>query len=103
MKKSVTIVFFLFVTLLTAQETKHLTLEDAVLGYSKGLYPTQRPMQWLADSNTFSYKENNTLFTETISFSGKNVKTPILQLEDLQNVLPDLKSFPSTLLFLPLG
>lgn len=95
MKKLVTIVFFSFVTLLTAQETKHLTLEDAVLGYSKGLYPTQKPMQWLADSNTFAYKENNTLFTETISFSDKNVKTPIIQLEDLQNVIPDLKSLPN--------
>ena len=42
MKKLVSAFLFLFVTLLTAQETKHLTLENAVLGSSRGLYPTQK-------------------------------------------------------------
>ncbi len=42
MKKSISILLLLFVTVLTAQEVKHLNLEDAVLGYYKGLYPEQK-------------------------------------------------------------
>ncbi|MFH6770107.1 DPP IV N-terminal domain-containing protein [Gaetbulibacter aquiaggeris] len=95
MKKLVTAVLFLFATLITAQESKHLTLESAVLdGYK--LLPEQKPMQWIQDSDNFAYNENSSLFVESASVSGKIIKTPALQLEDLQNVLPDLKRLPNT-------
>ena len=94
MKKLVPLVVFFFVSLLTAQETKHLTLEDAVLGYSKGLYPAQKPMQWVSNSDVYAYAENNTLFTESASVSGKVMQIPILTLEDLQSAIPDLKRLP---------
>lgn len=97
MKKLVTAVLFLFATLITAQESKHLTLESAVLDGFK-LLPEQKPMQWIQDSDNFAYNENSSLFVESASVSGKIIKTPALQLEDLQNVLPDLKRLPNTFL-----
>lgn len=97
MKKLVTAVLFLFATLITAQESKHLTLESAVLDGFK-LLPEQKPMQWIEDSDNFAYNENSSLFVESASVSGKIIKTPALQLEDLQNVLPDLKRLPNTFL-----
>ena len=41
----------LFVLVATAQEKKHLTLEDAVLGYYKGLYPKNKRVQWIKGAN----------------------------------------------------
>lgn len=97
MKKIAAAVLFLFATLITAQEKKHLTLESAVLdGYK--LLPEQKPMQWFEDSDHFAYSENNRLFVESASVSGKITKTAVLQLEDLQNILPDLKRLPNTFL-----
>ena len=95
MKKLFTAVLFLFITLITAQESKHLTLESAVLdGYR--LLPEQKPMQWIEDSDNFAYTENSSLFVESASVSGKIIKTPAVKLEDLQKVLPDLKRLPNT-------
>ena len=94
MKKLVPLLILLFITsVLSAQETKHLTLEDYVLGASKGLYPS-KPMQWVSNSDTYAYAENNTLFTESASISSKERKTEILKLEALQQLIPDLNSLP---------
>ncbi len=42
MKNSIGLLILLFVTVINAQEVKHLNLEDAVLGYYKGLYPERK-------------------------------------------------------------
>lgn len=95
MKKLVSAFLFLFVTLLTAQETQHLSLEDAVLADSKGLVPAQKYMQWVSKTDTFAYMENSDLFTESASVSGEKTKIQVLNLEELQNVIPDLKKLPN--------
>ena len=42
-----------FVTFLTAQDYNHLTLEDAVMGNYKGLYPEQKSIQWVDQSDDY--------------------------------------------------
>ncbi len=96
MKKLIIVFLFLVTSILTAQQPKHLTLENAVLGYYKGLYPKQLNMQWVSNTDSFAYNENDTLFVESSFVSGK--KIPVLQIHELQNILPDLKRFPYTFL-----
>ena len=61
MKISIGFLLVLFVTILNAQEVKHLNLEDAVLGYYKGLYPEQKSIQWIDDTDDFIIVENNSI------------------------------------------
>ena len=90
MRKSISILFLLFVALMTAQEVKHLTLEDAVLGRSKGLYPEQKAFQWIEGSDDFISVENEFVYVNI------NIdKRPVLfSLEELQKAIPDLKRMP---------
>ncbi len=90
MKKSISILLLFFVTLLTAQEVKHLTLEDAVLGRYKGLYPEQKSLQWVDDTNDFIVTENN-IVQVNYNFSKRPA---IFSLEDLQKAIPNLKKMP---------
>lgn len=95
MKKYITIFLLLFTTLLTAQETtKHLTLEDAVLGRYKGLYPANKSLQWVSDSNRYAYSENNSLFISQAIQLTKERLLPTLQLEELQKERKELKRLP---------
>ena len=94
MKKYISVFLLIFITTLTAQETKHLTLEDAVLGRSKGLYPKNKSIQWVSNSDLFAYAEKNALFTEPAFHNTKEKIAPILQLQELQKEVKGLKRFP---------
>jgi len=94
MKKFIPILILFFTTLITAQEIKHLTLEDAVLGRYKGLYPAQKSLQWVEGSDTFAYIDGNMLFTQAAEFPNIEKGRPIVNLGNLQEVLPDLKRMP---------
>ena len=94
MKKSIGILLLLFVTILNAQEVKHLNLEDAVLGYYKGLYPEQKSMQWIDDTDDFIVIENNSIL---VNYNLEK-RPAIFTLSDLQNAYPDLKRMPNSFL-----
>lgn len=94
MKKYFSIFLLVFITTLTAQEAKHLTLEDAVLGRSKGLYPKNKSIQWVSNSDMFSFSEKNALFTEPAFHNTKEKRAPILQLQELQKGIKGLKRLP---------
>ena len=98
MKKIIFIPLLLFIFLVSAQETKHLTLEDAVLGYYKGLYPAQKSLQWVTNSNNYSYVEGSMLFIEPATTSDIETKTPVVDLKEIQKTVPDLKRMPSSFL-----
>lgn len=94
MKKYISVFLLVFITTLTAQETKHLTLEDAVLGRSLGLYPQNKSIQWVSNSDVFAFSENNELYTEPAFHNTKEKRAPVLQLQDLQKGIKGLKRFP---------
>ncbi|MBE0422687.1 MAG: DPP IV N-terminal domain-containing protein [Lutibacter sp.] len=74
-----------------AQQTT-LSLEDAVLGYQKGLNPsTLNDLKWVNNSDTYIFQKENTLiFTDAVS-TKVNKKIP---LSDLQKRYPELRRFP---------
>ena len=94
MKKYFSLLLILLATLLTAQEAKHLTLEDAVLGRYKGLYPAQKSLQWVSGSDSYAYTEDNTLFISKAIQLTKERLLPSFQLEDLQKERKELKRMP---------
>ena len=92
MRKFIPFVLLLFVSVLTAQEVKHLNLEDAVLGYYKGLYPERKTTQWIADSDDYIVIEK-----DIVQVNYNLSRRPALfGLEDLQTVLPSLKKMPNS-------
>ncbi|MFT6126861.1 MAG: dipeptidyl-peptidase-4 [Flavobacteriaceae bacterium] len=95
MKKHLSIILIFLATLLTAQETKHLTLEDAVLGRYKGLYPAQKSFQWVSNSDRYAFSEDNSLFISKAFQITKEIIRPVLQLEELQKETKGLKRLPN--------
>ena len=91
MKKTI-ILFFLFISTLSIAQQKELSLEDAVLGYYKGLYPASlNNLQWVQNTNNYAFvKENKLLITN--AENGK-VESKI-ELSTLQKAYPELKRFP---------
>ena len=66
MKKLFYILLFIIGSQITAQQ-KQMSLDDAVLGYWKGLYPESlRNLQWLKDADMFLYNNNNKIIIENI-------------------------------------
>ena len=90
MKKFIPFLLLLFVTVLTAQEVKHLNLEDAVLGYYKGLYPERKSLQWVDGSDDYIVIENNTVHVNY----NLSKRAALFSLEDLQQAIPTLKRMP---------
>jgi dipeptidyl-peptidase-4 len=90
--KKLFLLLFLSTTFLGFSQQKELTIEDAVLGYYKGLYPESlNNLVWLEDSNVYVYqKENELIFTneKTGATSSK------ITLNQLQKVYSTLKRFP---------
>ncbi|MBT8317002.1 MAG: prolyl oligopeptidase family serine peptidase [Lutibacter sp.] len=88
------IFFILFLTTFFVgfSQQNTLTIDDAVLGYYKGLYPTSlQNLKWVDDSNTYVFqKENELIFTD--AKTGKKIKS--LSLVQLQVIYPTLKRFP---------
>jgi len=90
MKKFIPFLLLLFVTVLTAQEVKHLNLEDAVLGYYKGLYPERKSLQWVDGSDDYIVIENNTVHVNY----NLSKRAALFSLKDLQQAIPTLKRMP---------
>ena len=91
MLKRITLFLFLFTGIFFGQN-KTLTLEDATLGYYKGLYPQQvKGLQWTADAAIYVQVKGDTLqFTDAAT--GKGIQS--LALEQFQKAYPDKKAFP---------
>ena len=67
--KKIIYTLFLSFFLIGFSQQKELSIDDAVLGYSKGLYPsTLKNLHWVGDSNLYVFEKNNSLvFTESKS------------------------------------
>ena len=92
MKKIISLLF-IFSFIIGFSQQKELTIEDAVLSYSKGLNPiTLNNLQWINNAEIYVYlKKDELVFTDVIS--NKIVRT--LPLAELQKKYPSLKRFPS--------
>lgn len=93
--KKIIYTLFLSFFLIGFSQQKELSIDDAVLGYSKGLYPsTLKNLHWVDDSNLYVFEKNNSLvFTE--DKSAKINRT--LELSVLQKIYPSLKKIPRIL------
>jgi dipeptidyl-peptidase 4 len=82
---------FLFTFFLGFSQQKSLPIEDAVLGYYKGLYPsTLQNLKWVDNSETYIFQKENTLiFTN----AKTNKVTKTISFSDLQKIYPQLKHF----------
>jgi len=91
MKKIFFALFFSTFFLGFSQE-KTLTLNDAVLGYYKGLYPSYlHQLQWVKNSYNYVYQKDNQLF---IKNAKTNAKINAITFKSIQKVYPKLKKFP---------
>ncbi len=93
MKKALYIFILLSATVFS-QQTKHLTLDDAVLGYYKGLYPERKSLQWIEGQDKFAYTEDVTLYSQIANLPSLIKGQPLLFLSDLQKIVPGLKRMP---------
>jgi dipeptidyl-peptidase 4 len=88
--------FFLFIfaiaTFNIQAQQKHLTIDDSVLGYYKGLYPQSLQMlQWIEGTDQYIYMENNVFHIK--SADGKISKD--LTLSEINKTYSNLKRLPS--------
>lgn len=89
MKKIVYLFVFLSITVFA--QKKELSLDDAVLGYYKGLYPqTLRNLQWVKNENTFLYQKNDEIIFKNI----KNEVQKRIKKEDFLIIFPKRKNLP---------
>ncbi|SNR30298.1 dipeptidyl-peptidase-4 [Lutibacter agarilyticus] len=91
MKKIISLLFICTFFLGYAQQ-KELSIEDAVLGYYKGLYPSSLTnLHWVKNTNTYVHqKDNELIFTD----AKTNKVTSKLTLDQLKNTYSTLKRFP---------
>ncbi len=88
------ILSFLFICtfIIGYSQQKELTLEDAVLGYYKGLYPSSLSnLQWVKNTNNYIFQKENE-FVFTAAKTGQIVKKS--NLENLQKAYPQLQRMP---------
>lgn len=92
MKKLISLLF-LCTFFLSFSQQKNLSIEDAVLGYYKGLYPTTlNGLQWVSNTNNYIYqKENELLFSD----AKTNNVIQTISLEELQKTYSELKRLPN--------
>ncbi len=92
MKAILIIGIFLSLTISTFGQLKELTLEDAVLGYYKGLYPKSlNNLQWVENTPNYCFVEADGLKIFNAK-SHKLLKT--ISLSELQKTIKPLKRFP---------
>ena len=92
MKKFITILLLLIVPFLTAQEIKHLNLEDAVLGSYRGLYPEQKSLQWIEGTDDYIITENNIV---QVNYNLSK-RAALFSFDALQKSIPSLKAMPNS-------
>lgn len=90
--KKIIILLFLCTFFLGFSQQKELIIDDAVLGYSKGLYPSSLSnLLWVDNSNTYVYqKSNEFIFTD----AKTNKISKKITLTELQKTYPSLKHLP---------
>lgn len=96
MRKLIAIILVFFGTTLNAQEIKHLNIEDAVLGYYKGLYPEQKSLQWMEGTDDYIVIENNAVY---VNYQLER-KPAIFTLEELQRSFPEMKRIPYSFMWI---
>ena len=90
MRKLISIILVFLGTTLNAQDIKHLNIEDAVLGYYKGLYPEQKSLQWMEETDDYVVIENDAVY---VNYQLER-KPAIFTLEELQRSFPEMKRIP---------
>lgn len=90
--KKVLSFLFLCTFFLGFSQQQNLSIDDAVLGYYKGLYPASlQNLKWVENSNIYIFqKDTDLIFTS--AKSNKVVST--VTLKDFQKVYPTLKRLP---------
>jgi dipeptidyl-peptidase-4 len=90
--KNLLSLLFICTFLLGNAQQKELSIEDAVLGYYKGLYPSSLSnLHWVENTNVYVHqKDNELIFTD----AKTNKVTAKLTLEQLQKTYSTLKRFP---------
>jgi dipeptidyl-peptidase-4 len=89
--KKLIYILLLFISFQTSAQQSDLTLEDAVLGYYKGLYPKSlRNLQWVENTHNFLQREGNEIVIKNAD--NKIVKT--ITLDDYKTVFPDEGRLP---------
>ncbi|HEY9167862.1 MAG TPA: DPP IV N-terminal domain-containing protein [Lutibacter sp.] len=90
--KKIFLLLFLGAFLTGFSQQTTLSLENAILGYQKGLNPASlTDLKWANNSNTYVFQKENTLiFTDAAS----NSVTKKILLEDLQKNYTELTKFP---------
>ncbi len=85
--------FLLFILGLQAfSQKKDISLEDAVLGYYKGLYPKSlNNLQWIKGEDAYIYNKKGTLIFKDAS---KNKKLRTLSKTDFSSVNPNINYLP---------
>ena len=96
MRKLIAIILVFFGTTLNAQEIKYLNIEDAVLGYYKGLYPEQKSLQWMEGTDDYIVIENNAVY---VNYQLER-KPAIFTLEELQRSFPEMKRIPYSFIWI---
>jgi len=91
MKKLLYILLFLFI-LPSFSQNKEVSLEDAVLGYYKGLYPKSlNNLQWVKGKDIYLFNDNNKLI---FNDADHNKKMKSLSLEDFYKIDKNLRYIP---------
>lgn len=90
MKRLTTIIILLLFILNGFSQQKDLSLNDAVLGYSKGLYPkSMASLQWINDTK-YLYAEKNSFIIKDIVTKNSDE----ILLSNLQKTYSNLKNLP---------
>lgn len=93
MKKSITLIVTFCLLQIVAQQ-KELTLNDAVLGFSKGLYPKSiSAFKGVKNTSNYVYKEENEYIIKDFS----NTEITRISLGNLKKTYPNLKRLPRLL------
>ena len=89
MKKLITL-FSLILFLQVFSQNKDLTINDAVLGYYKGLYPQSMPSLQFVDDNHYIYREDSDYIIKNIETNTSEKIT----LRNIQNNFPEIERLP---------
>ncbi len=91
MKKYLAYLLVIFISLSTTAQQKKLSLEDAVLGYYKGLYPKSLSnLQWIKNTDHFLYKKDGKILIK----NAENQNLKEIDLNEFKTVFPEKKRLP---------
>jgi len=91
MKKYLGVLLITFIAFQVQAQQKHLNVEDAVLGYYKGLYPKNlQALQWIEGTETFTYRDQSAYFIKNTA----NKEVGKITLSNIQATFPEVKRLP---------